>query len=124
MLRLSWTRGRGRQFRNHELEHAMIDQADQPEPFRDRDDVGRQQHLAVVLLHADQALVESGIARAGIHHRLEGHGDAAIVERGDDFVGDANIHPALGVALDIRAPQRKRTRRGGSWRRRGFPGRG
>ena len=87
----------------------MIDQPDQPEPFGHRHDVGRQQHLAIVLLHADQALVESGITRAGIHHRLERHGDAAIVERGDDLVGDANIHPALGIALDIRPPQRKRT---------------
>ena len=108
MLRLSWTLGDCRQFGHHQFEHAVIDQPDQAELFRDRDDIRRQQNLAVVLLHAHQAFVERGIARARLDHRLERHHDPALVERGDDLVGDADIDAALGVALDIRAPHRKR----------------
>ena len=87
----------------------MIDQPDQAELLRHRNDVRRQQHLPVILLHADQALVERRLARARFHHRLERHHDPALVERGDDLVGDADIDAALGVALDIRAPQPKRS---------------
>ena len=112
------------QFRHHEFEHAVIDQADQAEPLRHRNDVGRQQHLAVVLLHADQALVERRIARARLHHRLERHHDAALVERGDDLVGDADIDPALGVALDIRTPHRERSGAAALGAYRAFHGRG
>ena len=71
MLRLSYDLGRGRKLRYHELEHAMIDQADQAEPFGDRHDVGREQHAAVVLLHPHQAFVEGARARIRRDHRLD-----------------------------------------------------
>src|SRR3979409_1296873 len=58
MLRLSSTFGEA------------ADPADLP---RHGDDARRQQHLPVILLHADQAFVECRIARAGLHHRLERH---------------------------------------------------
>ena len=99
---------RSHQLGHHKFEHAVIDQADQAEPLRDRHDIGRQQDLAVVLLHPHQAFVERGLARARLHHRLERRHDAALVERGDDLVGDADIDAALRVALDIGPPQRER----------------
>ena len=108
MLRLSCTFGDVGEFGDHEFEHAVIDQPDQAELLGDRNDVRRQQNLPVILLHADQAFVERRLARARLHHRLERHHDPALVERGDDLVGDADIDAALGVALDIRPPQRKR----------------
>ncbi len=86
----------------------MIDQAYQAELLGYGDDVRRQQNLPVILLHADQALVERSIARTRLHYRLERHHDPALIERSDDFVGDADIDTALGVALDIRPPQRER----------------
>ena len=108
MLRLSCTFGRRGKLGHHQFEHPVIDQAYQAELLGDRDDIGRQQNLAVILLHADQALVERRLARAGFHHGLERHHDPALVERGDDLVGDADIDAALGVALDIRTPHQKR----------------
>ena len=90
-----------------ELEDAVIDQADQAEPLRHRHDVGRQQHLAVALLHPHQAFVERSLARARGDHRLERRDDAAVVERGDDLVGDADVDAPLRVALDIGPPQRE-----------------
>ena len=96
------------QLRYHQFEHAVIDQPDQAELLGDGDDVRRQQHLAVALLHPHQAFVEGGLPRSGVDHRLERHHDAPLVERGDDLVGDADIDPALGVALGIGTPQRER----------------
>ncbi|GCC46359.1 hypothetical protein chiPu_0030621, partial [Chiloscyllium punctatum] len=101
-------RGRG-ELGDGELQHAMIDQPDQAEPLGDRHDVGREQRTAVVLLHADQALVKRRLPRARIDYRLEADHDAALVQRGDDLVGDADVDAALRVALDIRLPQRERT---------------
>ena len=86
----------------------MIDQADQPEPLRHRYDIGREQHLAVALLHPHQAFVERRLARARSHDRLERRDDAAVVQRGDDLVGDADVDAALRVALDIGPPQPER----------------
>jgi hypothetical protein len=93
-----------RQFGHHEFEHAVIDQPDQAELFRDRNDIGRQQRLPVRLLHPHQAFVERRLSRACFHDRLERRDDAALVERGDDLVGDADVDAALGVAFDIRTP--------------------
>ena len=87
----------------------MIDQSDQAEPLGDGNDIGRQQHLAVFLLHPHQAFVERGVARTRLDDGLERHDDSPVVQRGDDLVGDADIDAALGVALDIRLPQRQRS---------------
>ena len=86
----------------------MIDQPDQARALGDRNDIGRQQRLPVRLLHPHQALVERRLPRARFDHRLERRDDAALVQRGDDLVGDADVHPALGIARDIRTPQRER----------------
>ena len=86
----------------------MIDQADQAEPLRHRNDIRREQDLPVILFHADQAFVEGRLARARFHHRFERHHHPPFVEGGDDLVGDADVDAALGVALDVRAPQRQR----------------
>ena len=87
----------------------MVDQPDQPQSLGDRNDIGRQQRLPVLLLHPHQALVERRLPRARFDHRLERRDDAALVERGDDLVGDADVDAALGVAFDIRTPQRERS---------------
>ena len=87
----------------------MIDQPDQAQSLGDRNDIGRQQRLPVRLLHPHQALVECRLPRARLDHRLERRDDAALVQRGDDLVGDADVDAALGVALDIRLPQRERS---------------
>ena len=86
----------------------MIDQTDQAEPLGDRDDIRRQQHLPVIPFHPYQTFVERGPPRARLNHRLVGHHDPPLVERGNDLVGDADIDAALGVAFDIRPPHRIR----------------
>src|ERR1700712_1580097 len=52
MLRLSCT------FGDHQFEHAVIHEADQAKLLGNRHDIGRQQHLPVILLHPDQALIK------------------------------------------------------------------
>ena len=61
------------------------------------------------LFHPHQALVERGLPRARLDHRLERRDDAALVQRGDDLVGDADVDTALGITRGIRTPQRERT---------------
>ena len=93
---------RRRKFGDGEFEHAVVDQPDQAQSLGDRDDIGRQQRLAVLLLHPHQAFVERRLPRARLDHRLERRDDAALVQRGDDLVGDADVDAALGIAFDIR----------------------
>ena len=104
MLRLSRTFGDAASFGDREFEHAVIDQPDQAQSLGDRNDIGRQQRLPIRLLHPHQALVERRLPRARFDHRLERRDDAALVQRGDDLVGDADIDAALGIARDIRTP--------------------
>ena len=87
----------------------MIDQADQAEPLGNRHDIRRQQHLSVILFHPHQAFVERRPPRSRLDHRLVGHHDPPLVERGNDLVGDADIDAALGFAFDIRPPHRIRS---------------
>ena len=87
----------------------MVDQPDQAQPLCDGHDIRRQQRLPVRLLHPHQALVECRLPRARFDHRLERRDDAALVQRGDDLVGDADVDAALGIAFDIRTPQRERS---------------
>ena len=100
--------GRFRELGDHELKHAVIDETDQAELLRHRHNVRREQELAILLLHPHQAFVERRLTRTRIDHGLEGGEDAALVQRGDDLVGDADVDAALRIALDVRTPHRER----------------
>ncbi|MGY3107409.1 NAD(P)-dependent dehydrogenase (short-subunit alcohol dehydrogenase family) [Bradyrhizobium sp. LM6.9] len=53
--------------------------------------------------------MESALARGGRDHRLIGELDTALVQRGDDLVGNADVDAALRVARGIGTPGRERT---------------
>ncbi|MGY2931632.1 hypothetical protein ACVWZ6_001234 [Bradyrhizobium sp. GM6.1] len=48
--------------------------------------------------------MKGAVARKGGNYRLIGKLDAALIQCGDDLVGDADVDAALGVARGIRAP--------------------
>ena len=100
-LRLACKRRRGRHFVDDEFEHAVVEQAHQTEPFRDRNDVVRRDQAAVGAPDAHQALVERGPPVSRRSHGLVGEKNAPLVERGDDLVGRAHIVAAQRFALDI-----------------------
>ena len=60
--------------------------------------------------HPHQAFIEGSLLRVRLHHRLERDHEAAVVQRGDDFVGDADVDAPLRLALDIRQPAGERAR--------------
>ncbi len=97
------------QLSDDEFEHPVIDKPYQAEFLGDRDNIRRQRILAVLLAHPHQALVECRLPRDRGHNRLVSHHNTALVERRDDFIGDPDVDPALGIALDVRTPDRQRT---------------
>ena len=93
---------RGDQLVDHQFQHAVIEQAHEPEPLGDRHDLVGVEQAAVGALDAHQAFVEGGSRGIACDHRLVGQQDAPLVERGDDLVGRAHVLAAQRLALEVR----------------------
>ena len=81
----------------------MIEQANETEALRPRNEFVDRQKAPVRAPDPHQALVASGTARADLDDRLEHDEDATLVERGDDLVGRMDVGLALDLALWIGA---------------------
>ena len=101
-LRLTLQVGRGEQLGHDQVDHAVVDETDQPEALRNRNDVAGAQQGAVAAHDPHQAFMEHRLARNRFDHRLERNQDATLVERCDDLVGRAHVLAAHGFALDAR----------------------
>ena len=74
-----------------ELEHALIELVDEPRLLGDREIGRRADDFAVLLPDPQQSLVERDAPVGGGDHRLVGDEDAALIERGEDLVGDRRL---------------------------------
>jgi len=87
-----------RHFGNGHFQHAMIDEADESEPFRDGHYFGRGDDRSVRPTDSHQAFVERDPPRSSLHHRLEGGENPSLVERPDDLVARPDVFAAQRLA--------------------------
>ncbi len=78
---------------DRELEHALVDKADEAHALRDLDEFRRGNQLTVRLNHAQEALILNHLAGLGVDDRLIGEREAPLVQRLDHLVGDRH-HPS------------------------------
>ena len=108
---------------DHELQHALIEQARKTKPLRDRDDLIGRHERAVDPADAKQAFVKRDVPRLRIDHRLIGQEDAPLVPVGkivippqdirdkgrDEFCKNLSFNPwhAIAVVTAKTAVERK-----------------
>ena len=80
----------------------MIKEPHKAQSFGDRDNFTCTQQAAVGAAHSHQALVKGRLPAVRIYDGLIGEKNAPLVERGDDFIGDAYILAPLHFALEVR----------------------
>ena len=76
-----------------------VDQADQPQLFRRRDELACRRNGTVLAPHAQQAFIFDDLTRMSVDDRLIGEDQALALERGHHFVGHRHEAQAGAFAL-------------------------
>ena len=91
-----------------EVEHAVVDQPDEAEPLRQRDELARRNEHPVGAFEAEEALLEAGLARPEVDDRLEGEAEPLFVEGTDQLARERRIaapallaHRRMGVGHEM-----------------------